>query len=301
MSSRVSLRYLDEAQRPAGAGAPTIRRRSRPMRRSAGPSRPIPRTPNQLAPEGERVAPPAPGPQQPFDAPGVRRAALPTACASSIARSTSVPIASALLVFGGGTSADPAARPGVASMMANLVDNGAGRHDRAADRRPDRIAGRADRRLGQSGQQLRLRRRADREYRSRGRAARSGGARAAPSPRRSWSASGAARSTSSASICAIPRFVAQRVACRAVYGDAPYGSPPGGTPASLAALTRDDLVAYHRAWWRPDNATLVITGSMDAEAGFALAERLFGQWAAPAAADAAHARQPRRRRRRRRG
>jgi zinc protease len=81
-----------------------------------------------------------------------------------------------------------------------------------------------------------------------------------------------------------PSFVAQRVAFRAVYGDAPYGSPAGGTPASLAALTRDELVAYHHAWWRPDNATLVVTGSLDADAGFALAERLFGQWAAPAEA-----------------
>ena len=76
-----------------------------------------------------------------------------------------------------------------------------------------------------------------------------------------------------------PSFVAQRVAWRAVYGDAPYGAPPGGTPASLAALTRDDLVAYFHNWWRPENATLVITGSLDAEAGFALAERLLGDWA----------------------
>ncbi|HEX8194031.1 MAG TPA: pitrilysin family protein, partial [Allosphingosinicella sp.] len=81
-----------------------------------------------------------------------------------------------------------------------------------------------------------------------------------------------------------PGFVAQRVAARAAYGAAPYGAPAMGTPASLAALTRDEIAAYHASWWRPDNATLVITGGMDANAGFALAERLFGDWAAPSTA-----------------
>jgi zinc protease len=39
-----------------------------------------------------------------------------------------------------------------------------------------------------------------------------------------------------------------------------------GTEASLGAITREDIARYHRTWWRPDNATLVITGSLDAEA-----------------------------------
>jgi zinc protease len=81
-----------------------------------------------------------------------------------------------------------------------------------------------------------------------------------------------------------PSFVSTAVGFRALYGAAPYGAPVGGTPASLAALTRDEVAAYHRSWWRPDNATMVITGGLDAEAGFALAERLFGDWAAPAEA-----------------
>jgi zinc protease len=79
-----------------------------------------------------------------------------------------------------------------------------------------------------------------------------------------------------------PSFVNQLVTTRALYGSAPYGAPSGGTPASLAALTRDDLASYHQSWWRPDNATMIIAGGLDAEAGFALAERLFGDWAAPA-------------------
>jgi len=279
-SSRVTLRYLDEAQRPAGQAAydPSAQPTDPALGRTFPPDT---ATPNQLAPEGERVAPPAPGPQQPFNAPAFAERRLPNGLRVVIARSTSVPIASALLVFGGGTSADPAARPGVASMMSNLVDNGA-----AGLTAPDIAA-----RIESLGAQI-------------------GGSVNPDSSFAFISAPAANIETAGALLSQVvrepafaqeelererrraldqlrvnmrdPSFVAQRVAYRAVYGGAPYGSPPGGTPASIAALTRDDLVAYHRAWWRPDNATLVITGSLDAETGFALAERLFGRWAAPA-------------------
>ena len=278
-TNRVSIRYLDQAQR-TGEAAPDPS--AQPTETALGRTFPAATaTPNQLAPEGERVAPPAPGPRQPFNAPAFAERRLANGMRVVIARSTSVPIASALLVFGGGTSADPAARPGAASMMANLIDNGA---------------------AGMTAPQLAAR------IESLG--ARIGGSANNDSSSAFVAAPTANIEEAGALLAGIvrepafaqeelererrrtldqlrvsmrdPSFVAQRVAFRAAYGDAPYGAPPGGTPASLAALTRDDLVAYHRAWWRPDNATLVITGALDAEAGFALAERLFGQWAAPA-------------------
>ena len=118
---------------------------------------------------------------------------------------------------------------------------------------------------------------------------------------RSWSASAAGRSISCASRCATRASSTSRSRCAPSMATRLMARPAGGSPASLAALTRDELVAYHRAWWRPDNATLIITGGMEPDAAFALAERMFGDWAAPADADAAAARQPGRERRRRRG
>jgi zinc protease len=281
-NKRVSLRYLDEAQRPAGQAAydPSAVATDPALGRSFPPDT---ATPNTLAPEGQRVAPPAPGPQRPFNAPAFAERRLANGLRVVIARSTNVPIASALLVFGGGTSADPAARPGVASMTANLADNGAG------GMTAPQIAARIESlgaTIGASASQ-------------------DSSTAFVSAPTANIEAAGAVlaqvvrepafaqeeldrdrrRALDQLRVSMRdPGFVAQRVAYRAIYGAAPYGSPPGGTPASLAALTRDDLVAYHHAWWRPDNATLIITGSMDADAGFALAERLFGQWAAPAEA-----------------
>ncbi|HLA63064.1 MAG TPA: pitrilysin family protein [Rhodothermales bacterium] len=81
-----------------------------------------------------------------------------------------------------------------------------------------------------------------------------------------------------------PSAVATRAATRLVYGTGPYGHPAGGTPASVERLTRDDVVALHRAYYRPDNAILVFSGALTAADAFALAERHFGAWARPAGA-----------------
>jgi zinc protease len=63
-----------------------------------------------------------------------------------------------------------------------------------------------------------------------------------------------------------------------LYGAAPYGTLPNGTPASLAGMTREDLAAHHRSWWHPANASLVIAGGIDAARATQLAGTLFGGW-----------------------
>ncbi|MDB5452767.1 MAG: peptidase family, partial [Caulobacteraceae bacterium] len=79
-----------------------------------------------------------------------------------------------------------------------------------------------------------------------------------------------------------PGQVAGFAAAPVVFGGTPFGHVPGGTPASLARLKPGDLAALHGAWFRPDNAILVLTGDITAEQGFALAQQAFGDWAKPA-------------------
>src|SRR5205085_11953615 len=57
-----------------------------------------------------------------------------------------------------------------------------------------------------------------------------------------------------------PGTLASYVAARVVFGDAPYGHPVSGTPESIPRITREDLVALHDKFYRPDNAVLVIGG-----------------------------------------
>jgi zinc protease len=75
-----------------------------------------------------------------------------------------------------------------------------------------------------------------------------------------------------------PEYLANLVFDRLVFGFHPYGRPNEGTPESIARITRDDLVAYHRAWFVPNNALLAIVGDLTAEEAFAAAEKAFGSW-----------------------
>ena len=75
-----------------------------------------------------------------------------------------------------------------------------------------------------------------------------------------------------------PEFIANVVFDRLVYGFHPYGRPQSGTPQSVAALTRDDLLAFHKKWFGANNAILAIVGDVTADEAFAGAERAFGKW-----------------------
>ena len=65
---------------------------------------------------------------------------------------------------------------------------------------------------------------------------------------------------------------------RLVYGFHPYGKPDSGTPESIAAVTREDLLAFHKRWFGANNAILAIVGDVTADEAFAGALRAFGSW-----------------------
>lgn len=80
-----------------------------------------------------------------------------------------------------------------------------------------------------------------------------------------------------------PGSLARLAVDRAAFGTSAFGHPAGGTPGSLARMTRRDVVAQHQTWYRPDNATLILTGDLDAAEARALAVAAFGAWVRPAA------------------
>jgi zinc protease len=66
---------------------------------------------------------------------------------------------------------------------------------------------------------------------------------------------------------------------RAVFGSYPYGLPAGGTPESIGALSRDDVVAFHRAHYLPNGAFLALSGDFQPAAAMAAVEQRLGGWA----------------------
>jgi predicted Zn-dependent peptidase len=82
-----------------------------------------------------------------------------------------------------------------------------------------------------------------------------------------------------------PSLMAMRVIGPLVYGAGhPYAIPFTGTgyEADIAALGRDDLLAWHREQIRPDTATVTVVGDTTLAEIVPMLEASFGDWAAPA-------------------
>lgn len=89
-----------------------------------------------------------------------------------------------------------------------------------------------------------------------------------------------------------PNSAAQRLLPPLLYGQGhPYAIPFSGTgdEASIASLTRDDLLAYHREFVRPEGATLVVVGDTTLDEIVPVLERHLGNWKGQGPAPAAPA------------
>jgi zinc protease len=88
---------------------------------------------------------------------------------------------------------------------------------------------------------------------------------------------------------ASPQYVANKTFRQALFGEHPYARI-GVTPESLPAIDRASLVEFHKTYYRPNHAFLVVVGDAAPEAVFAAAEQAFGSWprgAVPAATPSA--------------
>ena len=80
-----------------------------------------------------------------------------------------------------------------------------------------------------------------------------------------------------------PQTAALRILPPLLYGDGhPYAIPftGSGTEASIASLTRDDLLAFHRDWLQPDKARITVVGDTTLAEIVPLLEARLGDWAA---------------------
>lgn len=75
-----------------------------------------------------------------------------------------------------------------------------------------------------------------------------------------------------------PEYLANTAFNRMVFGAHPYGRPGQGTPEAINRITRADLTAFHRTWFVPNNSLLAIVGDLPADELFAAVERAFGDW-----------------------
>ena len=80
-----------------------------------------------------------------------------------------------------------------------------------------------------------------------------------------------------------PAAVAVDVLMSRLYPRHPYGRRPRGTIATVQAITRQDLIAFHRIWFTPEGTTIVVVGDVDPETVMAAAARELATWDVPRA------------------
>jgi predicted Zn-dependent peptidase len=82
-----------------------------------------------------------------------------------------------------------------------------------------------------------------------------------------------------------PGAIASRALPALLFGEEhPYGKPFTGTgdAAAVRTISRDELVAFHQRWIRPDNARIFVVGDIALAQLVPMLERRFGNWTPPA-------------------
>lgn len=75
-----------------------------------------------------------------------------------------------------------------------------------------------------------------------------------------------------------PAWTARRLFRAAAYGDHPMGRPGAGTVATVRRLTREDVVAHYRRFYRPENVVVAIAGDLEPERAVQMVRTRFRAW-----------------------
>ncbi|MBB4612088.1 M16 family metallopeptidase [Novosphingobium taihuense] len=77
-----------------------------------------------------------------------------------------------------------------------------------------------------------------------------------------------------------PQALAARVLVPTLYGSHPYAFPSSGLGDAevVKKLTREDLLAFHTRWFRPDTARIFVVGDTTLDAVVKMLDDSFGNW-----------------------
>ena len=267
---QLTMRYVQGDGDPKGWANPTPMPKFASVPNATGVE-------NQLRAEADRDPPPGPGPEVGYAQPPVSDTRLANGMRLLAVKTGSVPLSTMTVAIRAGSASDPRAKAGLAMLAANIAGKG------TPTRTGDQIAA-AFERLGAT---FGAATQADGTYVS-------VTAPAATLPEASliladivrnasYPADDFARERKRAEdnlqvALKDPGQLAAMLLSPLVFGSAPYGGIAGGTPQSLAAISRDDLVQFRQAWWRPELSTVLVTGGIDPASAAAIAQKAFGDW-----------------------
>jgi predicted Zn-dependent peptidase len=234
--------------------------------------------PMLLAQVADRSHPPVPGPVRPFHLPPVRSFTLASGVPVLLVERHQVPVASVVLAVLGGASADPAGRPGLASMTVEMLDEGAAGKDALAVDDAISFLG-AELTASTSWDASLVTLHVPAERLAPALALMADVALRPDFPGKEWDRIRRQKLTEMLSERSEPDIIAARALAREVFGDQHrYGMPVDGTAASVSAIGTADLRSFHSARFQPGGAALFVTGDVTVESVKPLLEAAFGSW-----------------------
>lgn len=242
----------------------------------------------------QQTQPPAPGPLRKFELPRVQQATLRNGMKVVVLERHTLPVVTAQIIVDAGATREPADRAGLAALTAALLDEG------TRTMTGPQLAERMERLGAQFGTFS--------TYNNSSAAvtaltnvfpdAFALAAQAVTEPSFPAAEFERVRNETIANIeqkRARVEGIASDVFSRALFEpSAPYARPVEGTPATLRALGRDDVAAWHDRMYAPAATTILFVGDVTLADARQLADRAFGQWkvAAPKASEPASAPRP---------
>ncbi len=206
----------------------------------------------------------------------VQKVRSPSGIEAWLVEDYAIPLLAVSFGFKGGASQDPMGKPGVATLMAGLLDEGAGPYDAAAfhqalDDSAIDVAFSADRDAIQ-GRMKTLSRHSARAFELL--------AMAVGEPRLDEESLTRVKGQVVASLkreLNDPDQAAARSFRALSYPNHPYGLPVRGDLDTVETITRDDLVAMHRRVFARDNLKVAVVGAIDAATLGRELDRVFGR------------------------
>ena len=255
-------------------------------------SLPQPAVKAETGPPADRSKAPLAGPATDFTLPAIERAKLSNGMEVVFARTTAVPVVRMMLSVPGGVPADSRDKPGTQTMMLGLVDEGTDGELGPMDGTGiARLSERLGLGLGASASldRTRFTLNALTPNLAESVALFADVVRHPSFPEDQLERVRVQALTQLKREETDPNSLAVRALPARLYGpNHPYGSSfsGSGTEAGLKAITRDDLVAFHRTSLNPGSAQLFIVGDTDMETLKPLLEKAFGDWVADPSATA---------------
>lgn len=226
---------------------------------SADPREPAGATPG---PTLDRTSPPTAGPVVPYRFPEFTRRRLPSGLEVIPAPVAGTPLVELELVLPAGATRDPADRPGLAALVAGLLDEGTSERSALEIASAiERIGGRLD--AGTNWNVATAGVRVLAANLDEGLDLLAEIVRRPTFPEEEVERARRNRLTDLLRRRDSPGVLATDNLYRLIYGDTIYGRPLLGTPTSVRCIRRDDLVGFYRHHYQLGEATLLAAGDLD--------------------------------------